>query len=62
MATSIAPPAVVIRIELEAAAPKVIADCSEAEVARLSGWLAQQPDLLLLVTHAIELEEEVQAA
>jgi hypothetical protein len=62
MATSIAPPAVVIRVEFEATAPKVIADyTSEAEAAHLCSWLNQQPHLLLLVARALELTEEVRA-
>jgi hypothetical protein len=63
MAMSIAAPAVVICVQARQVAPTVVADCAnEAETALLSGWLAEQPDLLLLVAHAIELEKEVQAA
>jgi len=62
MATSIAPPAVVIRVEFEAAAPVVIADyTNESEAAHLCSWLNQQPELLLLVARALELAEEVRA-
>jgi hypothetical protein len=63
MVRSIAPPAVVIRVEFEATAPKVIADyANEAEAAHLCSWLNQQPDLRLLVARALELAEEVRAA
>jgi hypothetical protein len=45
MATSIAPPAVVIRVEFEAAAPVVTADyTTEAEAAHLCSWLNHQPE------------------
>jgi hypothetical protein len=56
-------PAILIRVEFEATAPKVIADyTSESEAAHLCSWLNEQPDLLLLVARALELAEEVRAS
>jgi hypothetical protein len=55
-------PAVVIRLELEAA-PRVRVDClSTGERDRLQDWLDANPSLAWLVTRALELTTEERAA
>lgn len=56
------PPAVVIRLEIEAA-PQVLFDCvSESEEKRLKDWLNARPELLGLAVRALELREELKVA
>jgi hypothetical protein len=51
-------PALVIRLELEAA-PRLIFDCvSESEEKRLEDWFAAHPDLLDPALRALELRDE----
>jgi hypothetical protein len=51
------PPAVVIRIALEDARPRVGVDCvNEAEAARLADWINSQEDLQNLVAFALCLD------
>jgi hypothetical protein len=55
-------PAIVIRLELEAA-PKLLTDClSEAEEERLIDWLEVHPELRQLIVLAYELRDEAKAA
>jgi hypothetical protein len=52
------PPAVVIRVALEDARPRVGVDCvNEAEASRLADWINSQSDLQELVAIALFLEE-----
>jgi hypothetical protein len=57
------PPAIVIRLELEAA-PRVYCEAlAEAEQTRLGDWLAEaRPEYGALVDRAMELEAEERAA
>jgi hypothetical protein len=56
------PPALIIRLELEAA-PKVMQSCmTEGEEDRLVAWLGTHPELLGLVRAALELAAEARAA
>lgn len=55
-------PAVLIRLELEAA-PKVLIDAlTEGESLRLEDWVSTHPDLAELVCRALELADEAKAA
>jgi hypothetical protein len=55
-------PALIIRLELEAA-PKVFGDCmSEGEADGLKDWIDSNPELLDLVESALELRDEAAAA
>jgi len=56
-------PSIVIALEFESKAPKVVA-CwnTDGDEHRLSDWLAAQPELSKLVERALELAEEAQAA
>jgi hypothetical protein len=52
------PPAVVIRVALEDALPRVGVECvNEAEAGRLADWINSQQDLQDLVAFALCLEE-----
>ena len=54
------PPAVIIRIEVEKLAPRLLVESlNESEHQRLCDWLETQPRLLKLVQEAIRLEAEV---
>ena len=55
-------PAVVIRLELEAAPCVIIDAVNDAELARLADWIHARPGIAELVTFAIELEGEAKAA
>jgi hypothetical protein len=56
------PPALIIRLELEAA-PSVMQSCmTESEEDRLLEWLGSRPELLRLVTTALKLADEARAA
>jgi hypothetical protein len=55
-------PAIVIRLELEAA-PRVLAGClDEAEEARLADWLSEHPAYVRLVEDAAALAKARRAA
>lgn len=55
-------PALIIRLELEAA-PRVLPDCLNGwEEARLDDWIRSKPELAELVERALELAEEAKAA
>lgn len=56
------PPAVLIRVELEAAPVVVVDVLTDAELARLADWIHSHPRLAALVTAAVELEAEARAA
>jgi hypothetical protein len=54
-------PALVIRLEVEAA-PMLIVDClAESEEQRLRDWIVSSPRLHALVVEALELAEEALA-
>jgi hypothetical protein len=56
-------PAVLIRVELEGARPRVGVDCvNEAEASRLADWINSQEDLQDLVAFALCLDEAGGAA
>jgi hypothetical protein len=51
-------PAILIRVELEGARPRVGVDCVNAEEAsRLADWVNSQEDLQTLVAFALRLED-----
>ena len=62
-AASVAPaPAVVIRIEIEAA-PRVLFEVmTDGANGRLADWLASHPEYLALVSAALELGDQARAA
>ena len=60
-ATIVHRPALVIRLEIEAA-PTLIVDClTESQEHRLRDWITASPRLSALVTEALELAEEAPA-
>lgn len=56
------PPALVIRLALEAAPRVYVEALHEGEHARLVDWIAARPALGELVARALELEDERRAA
>lgn len=55
-------PAVVIVLELEARPRVIVGTLDDGEAARLRDWLDAHPELLMLITRALELDDRERAA